>query len=82
VEHVQKKLNVSERRACRAVGQSRSTQRYIGRKAERDRVLIDKIIALSRESPRYGYRRVWALLRREGWHVNKKRCIGCGGRLV
>jgi putative transposase len=73
VEHVQKKLNVSERRACRAVGQGRSTQRYVGRKADRDRALMDKMIALSRENPRYGYRRVWALLRREGWAVNKKR---------
>jgi putative transposase len=31
------------------------------------------MIALSRENPRYGYRRVWAMLRREGWPVNKKR---------
>jgi len=31
------------------------------------------MIALSREHPRYGYRRVWAMLRREGWPVNKKR---------
>ena len=31
------------------------------------------MIALCRENPRYGYRRVWALLKREGWHVNKKR---------
>jgi transposase InsO family protein len=31
------------------------------------------MITRSRENPRYGYRRVWALLRREGWHVNKKR---------
>jgi transposase InsO family protein len=30
---------------------------------------------LSRENPRYGYRRVWALLRREGWEVNKKRVL-------
>jgi putative transposase len=66
VEHVQKKLNVSERRACRAVRQGRSTQRYVGRKADRDRALMEKMIALSRENPRYGYRRVWALLRREG----------------
>jgi putative transposase len=29
--------------------------------------------ALSEKNPRYGYRRVWALLRREGWYVNKKR---------
>jgi putative transposase len=31
------------------------------------------IVALSGQNPRYGYRRVWALLRREGWEVNKKR---------
>jgi putative transposase len=31
------------------------------------------MIELSRENPRYGYRRVWAMLRREGWRVNKKR---------
>jgi transposase InsO family protein len=31
------------------------------------------MVKLSRENPRYGYRRVWALLRREGWPVNKKR---------
>jgi len=31
------------------------------------------MVRLSRENPRYGYRRVWALLRREGWPVNKKR---------
>jgi putative transposase len=28
---------------------------------------------LSEKNPRYGYRRVWALLRREGWYINKKR---------
>jgi transposase InsO family protein len=31
------------------------------------------MVGLSRENPRYGYRRVWAMLRREGWQVNKKR---------
>jgi len=30
---------------------------------------------LSEENPRYGYRRVWPLLRREGWEVNKKRVL-------
>ena len=34
---------------------------------------MQRMVALSRENPRYGYRRVWALLRREGWAVNKKR---------
>ena len=55
------------------IGQSRSSQRYAGRKAERDRRLAERMVGLSRENPRYGYRRVWALLRREGWPVNKKR---------
>jgi transposase len=57
----------------RVIGQSRSSQRYAGRKAERDRPLLERMIALSRENPCYGYRRVWALLRCEGWPVNKKR---------
>ena len=55
------------------IAQPRSSQRYEGRKAERDRPLLERMIALSRENPRYGYRRVWAMLRREGWLVNKKR---------
>jgi putative transposase len=73
VEHIKKKFGLSERRACRTVGQPRSTQRYPSRKADRDQPLIERMIMLSEENPRYGYRRVWALLRREGWHVNKKR---------
>src|SRR5215218_6637768 len=65
VEHVRQRLGVSERRACRAIAQPRSTQRYQGRrKADRDRPLLERMIALSRKNPRYGYRRVWALLRR------------------
>jgi putative transposase len=55
------------------IGQPRSSQRYAGRKAQRDRRLAKRMVELSRENPRYGYRRVWALLRREGWPVNKKR---------
>ena len=55
------------------IGQPRSSQRYAGRKAERDRRLAERMVELSRENPRYGYRRVWALLRRDGWLVNKKR---------
>ena len=55
------------------IAQPRSSQRYAGRKAERDRRLVERMVALSRENPRYGYRRVWVLLRREGWPVNKKR---------
>src|SRR5215212_2176377 len=73
VEHVRRHLGVSERRACRVIAQPRSSQRYEGLKADRDRDLLERMVELSRENPRYGYRRVWALLRREGWPVNKKR---------
>jgi putative transposase len=55
------------------IAQPRSTQRYEGLKADRDRALLERMVELSRENPRYGYRRVWALLRREGCPVNKKR---------
>ncbi len=71
--HLQKTFEVSERRACRVLGQSRSSQRYISTKANTDTALSQRMVALSRENPRYGYRRVWALLRREGWAVNRKR---------
>ena len=67
------KLAVSERRACRVIGQPRSSQRYAGRKVEKNRCLSEQMARLSQENPRYGYRRVWALLKREGWKVNKKR---------
>jgi putative transposase len=53
--------------------QPRSSQRYVSTKAGKDAALVQRMIALCRENPRYGYRRVWALLRREGWAVNKKR---------
>jgi putative transposase len=73
VQHVQKRFEVSERRACRVVDQPRSSQRYVSMKVGNDVALVQRMVALSTENPRYGYRRVWALLGREGWQVNKKR---------
>ncbi len=64
---------MSERRACRALGQPRSTQRYRPQPNEFERRLVVRMLELVREQPRYGYRRMWALLRREGWRVNRKR---------
>ena len=55
------------------MGQPRSSQRYVSKKVGKDVALVERMVALSRKNPRYGYRRVWALLRREGWAVNKKR---------
>ena len=64
---------MSERRACRALGQHRSTQRMIPTTPDDEAVLTADIIALARQYGRYGYRRITALLRRAGWAVNKKR---------
>jgi transposase InsO family protein len=66
-------LGVSERRACRLVNQSRSTQRYEPRLADDEFLLTDRIVALAKQYGRYGYRRVTALLQQEGWRVNHKR---------
>lgn len=73
VRHVQKTLKVSERRACRAIGQPRSTQRYQPTRPERDSPLANRIRELATETPSYGYRLATALLKREGWTVNPKR---------
>jgi putative transposase len=71
--HLRETFEVSERRACRVLEQPRSSQRYVSMKADKDAALVKRLVTLSRENPRYGYRRVWALLGREGWEVNKKR---------
>ena len=57
---------MSERRACRVVGQPRGTQRYEPREADDEKALVKRMKHLSARHPRYGYRRVWALLRRPG----------------
>ena len=74
VRCLQERFGVSERRACRVLGQQRSTQRQAPTKApEGEGRLVARMLELVRQDPRYGYRRIWALLRREGWRVNRKR---------
>jgi len=73
VMDVRQTMEVSERRACKVLEQCRPTQRYhpyIGNEEER---LVARIIELARQYGRYGYRRITALLRQEGWKVNHKR---------
>jgi len=71
------RFDVSQRRACRLLGQNRSTQRQKAKKTkeakEEEERLTRQLLELVRQHPRYGYRRVWALLRRQGWRVNRKR---------
>jgi putative transposase len=70
---VQRVLKVSERRACKAIGQPRATQRYVAGKPNKDATLRRHMRKLARKNKRYGYRRIWAQLRRDGWCVNRKR---------
>ena len=70
---LRERLSVSERRACRITGQHRSTQRHRPRRRDRDEGLRVRLRELSREHPRWGYRRAWASLRGEGFAVNRKR---------
>ena len=66
-------LDISERRACRALGQHRSTQRKAPRGRDDDEDLTADLIELARQYGRYGYRKISALLRDAGWVVNDKR---------
>jgi putative transposase len=67
------RLGVSERWACRVVGQHRSTQRHEPRTAEDDAALRAELRKFSIVRPRWGYRRAHHHLRELGWAVNRKR---------
>ena len=64
------KLDVSERQACRVVGQHRSTQRRLPTPRSDQANLTQTVINLAEKFGRYGYRRITALLNREGWRVS------------
>jgi putative transposase len=73
VIQVRQKLGISERRACRALGQPRSTQRRQPYVPDDEPRLVTRMEELASEYGRYGYRRITAMLRIEGWRVNHKR---------
>ena len=65
--HLEESFEVSERRACVVVCQPRSTQRYERQPPQDEPALAARLHALVRQHPRYGYRRMSVLLRREGF---------------
>jgi putative transposase len=73
VLHLQERLNVSERRACRVIQQPRATQRYRGVRRDKDAPLAAALRRVSARRPRAGFRMAAAHLRREGWTLNDKR---------
>ena len=70
---MREELKVSERRACKVLGQVRATQRYRPQSSTYERRLTKEIIDLATKYGRYGYRRIAALLNDKGWKVNHKR---------
>ncbi len=68
------RFGVSERRACRVVGQHRSTQRLSPPVVnDQEWRLREFLFASSKERPRWGWRCAWKGARRAGWNVNDKR---------
>lgn len=70
--YLQESYQVSERRAGQLLSLSNSSLRYRSRRPAAED-LRQRLRELARERSRYGYQRLWALLRREGWIVNHKR---------
>ena len=71
---MRRELRVSERRACAALGQHRSTQRKTPTGRDDEAQLTADIVELVRQYGRYGYRKIAELLRTTaGWVVNDKR---------
>jgi hypothetical protein len=71
-KEIRERFHVSERRACRALDLARSGLRYAPVPRDEQAALARRIEELAGAHPRFGYRRIWALLDREGWAVIKK----------
>jgi putative transposase len=80
-DYLREEYDISQRRAGRVLGRARSTLRYGGRDRATDQPLVKAIRRLAKKHPRYGYRRIHALLEREGWRVNLKRVHRLWGEL-
>ena len=71
VEQIRQKFAFTQRRACGLLTMAVSSYRYESRRS--DEGLPERLMALAREKPRFGYRRLHVLLRRSGEAVNHKR---------
>jgi putative transposase len=70
---MRKQTDISERRACLLVELSRTVLHYVPKVQPENEQLQARMIELAVERRRFGYRRIYALLRREGMQVNHKR---------
>jgi transposase InsO family protein len=68
-------LAMSERRACRVLDQSRSSQRREAKPRDDEWALVKRMRELARRRPRFGYRRIAAVLRQEGFRASATRVL-------
>ena len=73
MKRLRRKFSVSERRACRGVGLSRTSIRYRRREKSDESAIRKRLHVLARQRPRFGYRQMTRLLRLEGFRVSFKR---------
>ena len=73
MERIRGKYDLSERQACRLVGQPRGTQRYSVIVRTDEDALTRAIVELASQYGRYGYRRIRSLLNDAGWDVGSDR---------
>lgn len=72
-KYILKEYEVSERKTCRILTLDRKILRYKSKRQEVDGRLKKRIFELSRQKPRYGYRFITAILKREGFRVGSER---------
>jgi putative transposase len=70
---MQEETGISQRRACRLVGISRTVLAYQPKANPANEAIRERMIELAAERRRFGYRRIHILLRREGHQANHKR---------
>lgn len=75
VSKLQSQLGMSERRTCRVLDQPRSCQRYQSQPRCDEPKLVQRMLQLVRRRPRFGYRRIAALLREEGFWASESRIL-------
>ncbi len=72
---IREKVDISARRACRLVGLSRSVLHYESKPDHENEALTARLVELAHERRWFGYRRLHALVEREGIHANHKRVL-------
>jgi putative transposase len=73
VTKLRRELGMSERRACHVLSQPRSSQRRQPKPRDDEAALVKRMLQLVRQRPRFGYRRIAALLRTEAWRASATR---------